>query len=80
MAGSQPPFSQLKGPFHNHSTAHATRRGGGSRLSRQEAARQFRDVLRVNKSSPQTLAGSQQFRQHFLMSPSGRDHLRTLNR
>src|SRR5215203_4142918 len=33
MAGSQPPFSQLKGPFHNHSTAHATRRGGGSRLS-----------------------------------------------
>src|SRR5215218_4209956 len=34
MAGSQPPFSQLKGPFHNHSTAHATRRGGGSRLRR----------------------------------------------
>jgi len=33
MAGSQPSFSQLKGPFHNHSTAHATRRGGGSRLS-----------------------------------------------
>ena len=32
MAGSQPPFSQLKGPFHNHITARATRRAGGSRL------------------------------------------------
>jgi hypothetical protein len=32
VAGSQPPFSQLKGPFHNHITAHTTRRSGGSRL------------------------------------------------
>src|SRR5215204_3981878 len=38
MAGSQPPFSQLKGPFHNHSTAHATRRGGGSRLKAKATA------------------------------------------
>jgi hypothetical protein len=28
-------------------------------LSRQKAARQFRDVLRVKKSSPQTAAGSE---------------------
>src|SRR4029453_2561463 len=32
MAGSQPSFSQLKGPFHNCITARPTRRNGGSRL------------------------------------------------